>query len=282
MAHVIKRGLNIPIAGQPVQSIVNGPQIRRVGLVGDDYVGMRPRMLVSEGDRVRAGQPVFEDKKSPGVIFTAPAAGRVASINRGQKRKFESLVIEIDGDDAESFTGYESMGEVSNEQARELLIASGEWTALRTRPFSRIPAIDATASSIFVTAMDTNPLAAEPELMIANHKDAFIHGLQVLTRINNGPVYVCTRDDSRVPGGDITGVQFEAFSGPHPAGLAGTHIHFLDPVSIQSCGLDDWLSGCDCLGVSVSEGTVSRDRIVAVAGPSSQDRSCIQHVAAQI
>ncbi len=250
-----------------MQTIAVGPEIRSVALVGDDYVGMRPKMLVGDGDQVRLGQPIFEDKKTPGVIYTAPASGNVTTVNRGAKRKFESLVIEVAGNDAETFTSYDALGDVSNEQARELLVASGEWTALRTRPFSRVPAPDAAASSIFVTAMDTSPLAAEPELIIANHREAFIHGLQVLTRINNGPVYVCTREDSRVPGQDITGVQFEAFSGPHPAGLVGTHIHFLDPVSashvVWTIGYQDVIAW----GYLFLNGRIYPDRVVAVGGP---------------
>lgn len=267
MVHEIKRGLDLPIAGPPVQSLLAGPAIESVGLVGEDYVGMRPRMLVTAGDRVRTGQPVFEDKKTPGVVFTAPGCGTVRDVYRGEKRKFESLVIDLDGDDEETFASYQAMGDVSSEQARELLVSSGEWTALRTRPFSRVPAIDSSASSIFVTAMDTNPLAAEPELVIANHKEAFLHGLQVLTRINNGPVFVCTRDDSRVPGGEITGVQLEAFRGPHPAGLAGTHIHLLDPVSINhvvwTIGYQDVIAW----GYLFLTGRLHTGRVVAVGGP---------------
>ncbi len=268
MAHEIKRGLNIPIAGAPVQSISPGPLIKTVGLIGDEFIGMKPRFLVAEGDRVRAGQAVFENKKSPGMIFTSPASGTIKSINRGAKRKFLSLVIDVSGNESETFTSYQSLGGVSNEQARDLLVQSGEWTALRTRPFSRIPAIDSSASSIFVTAIDTNPLAGEPELVIANHKEAFIHGLQVLTRINNGPVYVCTRGDSRVPGREITGVQFEAFTGPHPAGLAGTHIHMLDPVTtkhlVWTIGYQDVIAW----GYLFLNGRLFTDRVVSVAGPS--------------
>ena len=125
------------------------------------------------------------------------------------------------------------MQDLSQEKAREILVQSGEWQALRTRPFSRTPLPTAEASSIFVTAMDTNPLAPEAELIISNHKEAFLFGLGVVSLINNGSVFVCTRDDSRVPGKDVPGVQFESFAGPHPAGLAGTHIHMLDPVSVD-------------------------------------------------
>ena len=100
MVHQIKRGLDVPISGVPVQTIANGPDISAVALVGDDYIGMRPRMLVGVGDSVKAGQPVFEDKKTEGVIYTSPGCGKVTAVNRGAKRKFESLVIELDGDES--------------------------------------------------------------------------------------------------------------------------------------------------------------------------------------
>ncbi len=267
MVHSITRGLDLPIAGQPVQSISAGPAITSVGLIGDDYVGMRPRMLVREGDRVKTGQALFEDKKTEGVIYTSPAAGTIQSVNRGAKRKFESIVVAVDGEDSESFKSYDSLDDLTQEEARGLLVASGEWTALRTRPFSRVPAIDATASSIFVTAMDTNPLAPEAELIISQHKEAFVAGLQVVTKINKGQVYVCTREDSRAPGNEVRGVRFESFAGPHPAGLAGTHIHLLDPVSVShvvwTIGYQDVIAW----GHLFLSGQPFMERTVAVAGP---------------
>lgn len=268
MVHLIKRGLDIPIAGQPVQSIAAGAAVDTVALIGDDYVGMRPKMLVREGDRVKLGQPVFQDKKTEGVIYTSPGAGTVAAVNRGEKRKFESLVIELSGDDAETFKSYPSLDGVSEEEARELLVSSGEWTALRTRPYSRVPAPTSSASSIFVTATDTQPLAPEPELIISQHKEAFITGLHVVRLINNGNVFVCTHGDSRVPGKEIPGVQFEAFSGPHPAGLAGTHIHTLDPVSV---GHVVWTIGYQDViawGYLFQTGKLFTERTISIAGPA--------------
>ena len=94
----ISRGLNVPIEGAPAQTIDYGTPIRSVGLVGDDYVGLKPAMAVREGDRVKRGQLLFEDKKNPGTRYTSPGCGKVVSINRGQKRKFESIQIELDGD----------------------------------------------------------------------------------------------------------------------------------------------------------------------------------------
>jgi len=267
MLHQIKRGLNVPIAGVPVQTITAGPSIGSVALVGDDYVGMRPRMLVNVGDQVKTGQPLFEDKKVEGVIFTSPGSGTVAAINRGAKRKFESIVIDLQGDDQETFESHTSLENVTQEQAREILVRSGEWTALRTRPFSRTPGPHSSAKSIFVTAMDSNPLCPEAELIISNHKEAFIFGLMVVSKINDGAVYVCTRDDSRVPGSDIPKINFESFAGPHPAGLPGTHIHILDPVNAEhvvwTIGYQDVIAW----GHLFLTGQLMTEKTVAVAGP---------------
>ena len=148
-------------------------------------------------------------EKVEGVVFISPSAGTVAAINRGAKRKFESIVIDVQGDEQESFGSHTSLENISKEQTREILVRSGEWTALRTRPFSRTPHPHSEAKSIFVTAMDSNPLSPEAELIISNHKEAFIFGLMVVSKINDGKVYVCTRDDSRVPGSDIPNINFD-------------------------------------------------------------------------
>jgi Na+-transporting NADH:ubiquinone oxidoreductase subunit A len=227
-------------------------------------------MLVNVGDAVRLGQPVFEDKKIEGVVFTAPGTGTLTAVNRGPKRKFESLVIQLEGEQAESFESFDSLDEISSQRMRDMLVKSGEWTALRTRPFSRTPRPDAKARSIFVTAMDTNPLAPEPELIISNHKEAFLFGLMIVSKINPGTVYVCTREDSRIPGRDLPNVQFETFAGPHPAGLAGTHIHFLDPVNVErvvwTIGYQDVIAW----GHLFLSGRIMEERTVSVAGPSVQ------------
>ena len=156
----IKKGLDLPIAGAPAQVIEDGPAIRHVALLGEEYVGMRPSMMVSEGEHVKKGQVLFEDKKNPGVIFTSPACGKVVAINRGERRVLQSVVIEVDGDEEVTFDSYDSssLSELTREQVETNLVNSGLWTALRTRPFSRSPKLGTTPVAIFVTAMDTNPL----------------------------------------------------------------------------------------------------------------------------
>lgn len=263
----ILRGLKIPILGQPVQDIQNGPQVSRVGLVADDYQGMRPTLLVQAGDRVKLGQPVMSDKKTEGVLFTAPAAGRVLEVNRGEKRRFISMVMAVEGDSAVEFQPLRDLLQAEPSAVRDLLVQSGLWPSFRTRPYNKIPSPGSEPHSIFVTAMDTNPLAAEPELIIGQSQDFFVAGLKVVSRLTRGKTFVCTREDSRVPGRDIPGVVFQAFSGPHPAGLPGTHIHFLDPVgpkkTVWFIGYQDVIS----IGQLSLQGRLNPERIVSVAGP---------------
>lgn len=228
----IKKGLDIPIKGEPEKAISDGAEVKTVAAVATDVSGIRPRMAVQEGDRVRLGQVLYHDKRNPEVPFTAPGAGEVIAINRGARRALQSVVIRLDGDDAESFESWPAseLATLDQQTVRKNLIASGLWTTLRTRPFSRIPKPDATPAAIFVTAIDTNPLAIDPAFFIEQDSEAFENGLRVLSRIADCPIYLCTGADSgiRCPEGE----QFRhaEFEGPHPAGLVGTHIHFLEPV----------------------------------------------------
>jgi Na+-transporting NADH:ubiquinone oxidoreductase subunit A len=268
MAIELRQGLDLPISGIPIQDIKPGPAINRVGLMGDDYLGMRPSLQVNVGDRVRKGSVLFSDKKTPGVQYTSPVAGTVAAINRGEKRKFESIEIAISGEDFVSFQSFQGLGDVTREQVQELLVASGLWVALRARPFSKVPALDTEPNSLFITAMDTNPLAAEPELIISQHKEQFVAGVQALSKLTRGKTFVCTRFDSRIPDKKIPNVEYEQFKGPHPAGLVGTHIHFLDPVgpkkTVWYIGYQDVIA----VGHLFLTGRLDSERVISVAGPA--------------
>ena len=265
----VRRGLDLPIAGAPEQVIQDGPKISQVAVVGSDYPGMKPTMVVREGDRVTRGQALFTDKKNEGVVFTAPAAGIVVAINRGERRVFQSLVIDTDGDKAEKFKSYKAdkLATLDRGAVVNNLVSSGQWVALRTRPYSKVPAIDSTPASIFVTAMDTNPLSADPAVIIAQRSEDFINGLTVLTRLTDGPVNLCVAPDSGVVGHDIDGVREISFSGPHPAGLPGTHIHHVDPVSadktVWSIGYQDVIA----TGALFTSGKLDNSRVVSLAGP---------------
>ncbi|PIW62600.1 Na(+)-translocating NADH-quinone reductase subunit A [Shewanella sp. CG12_big_fil_rev_8_21_14_0_65_47_15] len=267
----IKKGLDLPIAGEPRQIIEPGNRPSQVALLGEEYVGLKPTMLVEVGDRVKKGQPLFEDKKTKGVLFTAPASGEIVAINRGERRVLQSVVIRCNGLDADEQIRFDIHGDVqvlSADVVQAQLVKSGLWTALRTRPFSRVPELDTQPAAIFVTAMDTNPLAAEPRLIIAEQADAFKLGLQVLTRLTQGKVYLCQDKGEALVDAGLPKVEVRRFTGVHPAGLVGTHIHFTLPVSIERqvwhIGYQDVIA----YGKLFQTGELYTDRIVALGGPS--------------
>lgn len=265
----IKKGLDIPIAGTPAQAINDGKAITRVALLGEEYVGMRPTMHARVGDVVKKGQILFEDKKNPGVKFTAPASGKVVEINRGAKRVLQSVVIEAEGDEQVTFNRYEAdqLAQLERNAIVEQLVESGMWTALRTRPFSKVPAIDAETQAIFVTAMDTNPLAANPEIIINEQSDAFVAGLTLLSRLTSGKVMVC-KSGASLPRSQQSNVEEHVFNGPHPAGLVGTHIHSLFGADMANVAWHINYQDVIAFGQLFLTGALYTDRVVSLAGPA--------------
>lgn len=271
----IRKGLDLPISGAPDQTIAPAPEVRRVALLGRDYVGMKPTMLVQEGETVKLGQPLFEDKKNPGVLFTAPGAGKVAEINRGDKRLFQSVVIELEGDAAETFSSYQDsdLSRLGREVVVDQLVKSGLWTSIRRRPYNKIPALSEVPFAIFVQAMDTRPLAVYAGLVIEESPAFFRYGLQVLTCLTAGVVHVCTAPGIKVPGADrndlpIERVELQVFDGPHPAGLPGTHIHKIAPASEKR---PSWFLNYQdviAIGRLFVSGQLSVERVISLAGPA--------------
>ncbi len=270
----IKRGLDLPIAGAPRQAIADGPVIRSVAVLGGDYPGMKPTMEVREGDSVSKGQVIFSDKKTPGVKYTAPAGGVIKAIHRGNKRVLLSVEIEVADQEQEiRFEQFSSdqLASLNSAQVRDQLIDSGLWTVLRTRPFGKVPAPDAMPNSIFVTAMDTNPLAADADLIIAEQEQAFRDGLLVLSKLTEGPVWVCKAATSKLGTFAQGQIREETFAGPHPAGNASTHIHFLDPVSASKSVWTVNYQDVIAIGKLFTTGVLYTDRVVALAGPQVRE-----------
>lgn len=265
----IKRGLDLPIQGAPEQVIHDGGAITKVATLGEDYVGMRPTMKVKVGDSVKKGQVLFVDKKNEGVQYTAPASGVVEDINRGAKRVLQSVVIAVNGNDSIAFDKFNAteLASLGRDKVKENLISSGAWTALRTRPFSKVPAIDATPVAIFVTAMDTNPLAAAADVIIKEQEQAYLNGLAVLSRLTDGKVYVC-KGETSLPKASLPNLEEHVFVGPHPAGLAGTHIHFLESASATKQVWYINYQDVIAYGHLFVTGELYTDRVVSLAGPA--------------
>jgi Na+-transporting NADH:ubiquinone oxidoreductase subunit A len=261
------------MSGAPATVLDVAPFPREVALLGPDYIGLRPTMRVQEGDAVRLGQVLFEDKKTPGVLYTSPASGTVRAIHRGHQRVFESLVIEVAPQgadhDAITFPAHDTaaLQALPREEVVRTLVESGLWTVLRTRPFSKVPAPDAQPAAIFVNVMDTHPLGFDPQPVLDEGADAFAAGLDVLSRLTT-TVFVCHAPRTRLPAVRSPQVRTEAFDGPHPAGLTGTHVHFLMPAGRQRQVWTLNYQDAIAIGRLFTTGRIDLTRVVSLAGPS--------------
>ncbi len=276
----IKRGLDLPISGAPVQKIERCQTVRSVALLGRDYVGMKPTMAVKAGDRVKLGQLLFTDKKNPAVGYTSPGAGVVSAIHRGSQRKLLSIVIELDqtngggaaAEDQVEFNHYSDQQMATLPPATIVadLLTAGLWTALRTRPFSKVPNPETQPHSLFVNAMDSNPLAGDPDVVISERMQDFVAGVNLLARLPQYRLHLCAapRLAEKLKTQTYSGnVVLHQFKGPHPAGLAGTHIHYIEPAGPQKVSWS--ISYQDVIAVArlFRSGRLEVERVLSLAGP---------------
>lgn len=275
--HQAKRGLDLPITGAPEQAVAGRKTVSQVAVLADDFPGMKPRFLVKEGDAVLRGQPLFEDRKEPGVIHTAPGAGVVRRIFRGARRALQSVVIDLSEAERSGTGEHQSfathlakpIASWTSEEVRAFLVESGAWTSLRTRPFGHTPGIDTTPKAIFVTATDSEPLAPSPEIALAEGKEAFLAGVTGLAKLTPGPTFVCTAPESVASRGLPSSARAEQFVGPHPAGTAGFQIHTLLPAHrdrvVWTIGYQEVIS----IGHLFLTGQLHPERIISIAGPAA-------------
>ena len=272
--HTITKGLDVPIAGTIDQNtIVLAEPTNEVAIMAEDFFFMKPRILENVGATVKRGQPLFEDRKNPGVIHTAIASGTIKAINRGDRRALISFVIELNDreksgqltdEDFFPFAAYKGNVDHSADELEALLVESGLWTALRERPFNRAPEIGTRPEALFLTCTDTDPLCADVNQLLAENEDDFLRGAMALTKLAP-KTYLCVGPKTQVP--EVKGTQREEFRGKHPAGLVGTHINMLHPVTRKRRVWHVHIQDIIAIGALLLTGKLHVDRVVAVAGP---------------
>ena len=276
--HRTRKGLRLPIAGEPAQKITPANPVTQVAVTAVDFPGIRPRMAVVEGDRVARGTLLFEDRKNKGVRFTSPGAGTVAAIQRGERRALLSVIITLD--DAERTEGgtpasvrFEAFkgtpaAQLTGDEALGLLTESGLFTAIRRRPFDRIPSPKETPRALFVMASGGHPLSPDPTVVVAASPAAWAQGLIALKRlIGDAPLYVILGPLGEVPVPEIPGVAVHRFDGRFPFGTPGSAMHVIDPVDR---GRKAWYIGYQdaiAFGSLVKTGRPDVTRVVALSGP---------------
>ncbi|MCW8850805.1 MAG: Na(+)-translocating NADH-quinone reductase subunit A [Melioribacteraceae bacterium] len=265
----IKKGLDLPIIGEPKLLVDDSKKVTKVALLGNDYIGLKPTLLVTVGEKVKLGQALFTDKKMPSLKFTSPGSGTVVEINRGEKRVFLSMVIDLDGSDEVKFNSY-SESEIPSlklEAVKTQLLESGLWTALRERPFSKVANPEITPKAIFITALDSNPLAPSIEKILEGREAGFKNGIRVLSKLTEGNIFLCKEEGAKIPEPQVHNLNVQEFSGVHPKGLAGTHIHFLSPVSRNNKVWYINAQDVAAIGELFTTGKLNVNRIISLGGP---------------
>lgn len=280
MSYTFRKGLDLPVEGAPTQAISPAPAVRTVALLGADYIGLKPRLAVEEGDTVAAGTRIFAHKDTPEAAIVSPVAGRVKAVNRGARRVLISVEIEVADDPLENAVDFSAVGDATSaEGIAARLCEAGLWTSFRTRPYSHVPAPDTRPAAIFVTAMDTEPLSPDAALIIDEAQEAFVKGLEIISQLTEGKTYLCHADGVAVPGADLAGVEAHGFAGPHPAGLPGTHIHFLQPPRGDIPVWTIWYQDVIAIGRLFERGKINPERVVALSGPLCTSPRLIRTIA---
>lgn len=276
----IKRGLSLPISGEPEQVVYAAPAATRVAVLLADYRGLELQPCVTAGERVGTGQPLLRERTDAGDIrspvqIVAPATGRVEFLYADDGAALRAVTIAVETDEFIEFPiiAAVDLPNAGRTRIAAQLLLAGLWPAFRTRPFQTVPRPGSCPHAIFVTAMDTQPLAVRADWLIHAAQQAFDQGLAAISQLTTGLVYVCKAPAAYVAVPDIENIKVEEFAGPHPAGLAGTHIHHLDPVGgrdgrqVWSIGYQDVIA----IGRLFAEGRYDPERVIALAGPQLID-----------
>ncbi len=272
----VKKGFDIPISGEAEQRVRQSVSCTQVALCPPDFPGFLPKLLVKEGDSVSIGSPVLEDKKRPAIRLCSPGGGKVHSIVRGARRKLEELVIEIEEDNerSESFQSWESsaLSGLESKQIIEHLLATGLWPLFKQRPYGKIADPEARPRSVYVSGMDTEPLAADQEFLLTGREEFFRAGMEVIKKLTEGKTYLCVSGHSNFSSfTEANGVEVRKFIGPHPSGLTSTHIQYTEPYRKGDIIWNLRAIDAAVIGELFLTGVLNTERLVAVAGPGSKN-----------
>lgn len=263
----VKKGLDIKLAGEAERTLTDF-QATSVALKPTDFTGVFPRLLVQEGDLLRAGDPVFCDKAHPEVLFTSPVHGKVIEIVRGAKRILLEIRIEVQGSEAWVDFGKANPSGLSRDEVIGKMLQSGTWPMIRQRPYSVIANPADRPKAIFISGFDSAPLAPDYDFIVHGQGDAFQTGIDAIRKLTDGKVYL------NLPEGSVNskvltntkGVEISYFSGPHPAGNVGTQIARISPVNKGEIVWYLRPQEVIVIGRLFAEGRYNSKRVVAVCG----------------
>lgn len=226
----IRKGVNIRLVGEAANELGTAGMSEVYALKPQDFHGLIPKLLVKEGEEVKAGTPLFYDKTDQRIKFASPVSGEVVEIRRGDKRKIMEVKVLADRQNRFEEFGAINLSSVKREELMEKILNAGLWPLLRQRPFDVIASPDDTPKAIFVSGFDSSPLAPDPDFVLKGKEELFQAGIDGLNILAGNQVYLSTKKGSAALNG-IKNVQKNEFSGPHPAGNVGVQIHKINPIN---------------------------------------------------
>jgi Na+-transporting NADH:ubiquinone oxidoreductase subunit A len=275
----LKGGLRLRFGGAPEQVLLGRVLSDEIAVQPPDYRGLKPKLTVVDGDRVKAGQVLFHDADRPELVCTAPVAGSVRAIRRGAKRQVTHIVLQVDDVQTTTFPTFSQsqINLLDTTQVRGALLRSGLWLSLRARPFDCVAPPDLQPRALFITAIDSNPLAADPAVVIDLRREDFLAGVSALSQLPGGNTFVCIAPDTEIPMPESPHIKSAVFGGPHPSGLPGTHLHSVG-VEVRR-EPDLWHIGYQdviAFGSLLRAGGLDAKRVISLAGPGVPQPGLIQ------
>ena len=266
----LKRGLDIRLVGEAEKTVVQVPAGELCAVVPDSFPGITPKLLVSEGSKVKAGTPLFFDKARPQILFTAPVSGTVSAIRRGERRKITA--IEIAADAAIEYEKFQvpAPAKASREKIVEALLQSGLWPLIMQRPYGLIASPTDTPKAIFISGFDSAPLAPDMNFVLRDEYDNLAAGIEVLKKLTDGKVHLGLRNGENGVLNRLTEAEQHLFQGPHPAGNVGVQIHHIDPINKGDIVWTVDIQNVALIGRLFNTGTADMRRVIAVTGSETQ------------
>jgi Na+-transporting NADH:ubiquinone oxidoreductase subunit A len=268
--HTITKGFDLRLAGRPEPKLVDAPEPRQVSVETVEFPGIKPKVLVKEGDDVVTGQPIFLDKIDRDVVWCSPATGVVQRVDFGERRFLHRVVIENSGGSRDKFADLPKPGS-DRESIVKALKGSGLWPLLQQRPLGKMPRGEQVPVAIFVNAMDTAPLAADPAFAVQGRKADLQAGIDLLKKLTSGSIYLSMRaaGDNQSDLRDLKGAEVHDFAGPHPSGLTGTHISRIRPLKTGEIAWALHAQDVARIGEWARTGRYPARLVVATAGSAS-------------
>ena len=274
----LKKGLDLPIAGAALCEVTGRVAPGLVAVKPTDFRGMVPRLLVKEGDSVKAGTPLFADKKNPEMVFCSPVGGTVDAIVRGDKRKL--LEVRVKADDKNEAVQFDvpKIASLDKKGMTDLLLKCGLWPCLKQRPYGTVADPQADPKAIFISGMNTAPLGADRDFTLKDDLAAVQAGIDALGRLTRGGVHLslCAKNYAGSEFHKLTGVIFHQFEGPHPAGNVGVQINHISPINKGEVVWTVDLPLVAVIGRLFLKGVYDAHRTIAVAGPAAQHPSYVE------